>query len=485
MRIDGAVYVNSRVAAGHSRMSCILFFPNPSSESDQGEARVALVVSLEAQNFDMTLYDTNDLSVVRGASLWLDKLEDLCRNVLDECGATDLKRLETGSERVVFSYEGSDEGSIRNGLEASLARDLWPYFHVAVAFADSADTGKARNKSSQLRNWTVRLPDVENSKRPDELDRVRPATTTIQKGDNTRHVSAMTAARLRYGKEERQLFWRANIPEGGRAADSLSDLVADPPSGLPDSAQRKVALVHLDGDKFGKLAAKDPVRFNNDFSAFKSDLLKAVAHQAFDVDKGLLRLEALIWGGDDMTFVMPSWQALEFLSVVQERGKAATMTAAVVIAHHKSPIRQLNRLAGMISEEAKSLDLRGQMLIDVFESAALPEDGPKSHWTRNFGPGVGAAQLAMPMADIKKISDQINDWKSRSDDDLLSRSKLFELLKLPDDGELEYELEKYCLRMGRDVDAIRRRAALSGGERGIRLNLCLMAQLWDYIQVSE
>ena len=72
-----------------------------------------------------------------------------------------------------------------------------------------------------------------------------------------------------------------------------------------------------------------------------------------DDGKDALRLEVLLWGGDEFTLVVPAWKGLEVLerffqiAARLEFGSDVPMThrAAVIFCHHNAPILQI-RTAG-------------------------------------------------------------------------------------------------------------------------------------------
>lgn len=107
-------------------------------------------------------------------------------------------------------------------------------------------------------------------------------------------------------------------------------------------------------------------------------------------DDKLLRFETLLYGGDDMTFVVPAWLgwwlALAFFAYSgdwsiahrdkeTEKPEKAPMqfSAGLVFASYKTPIRALKKVASDLCRIAKDSD--GGLEIEVLESVEPPEEG--------------------------------------------------------------------------------------------------------------
>ena len=222
-------------------------------------------------------------------------------------------------------------------------------------------------------------------------------------------ISASAQARRREGREARRHLYRRQIEIGARAAEAIGDaaakklderaqrlrqtpfrlarsfdeIVADPaPAGVPPNVRNKLAVVHLDGNAFGAGRART---LGRGFEAYRrlslalernAALLTAAlldwAEQnrtlaVLDVGpQPLLRLETLLFGGDEYTFVVPAWAGWSLVGAIQEAvaafrapwsggaGEPVTYATGVVFAHYKSPIRELRRTASDLADAAKT-----------------------------------------------------------------------------------------------------------------------------------
>jgi hypothetical protein len=73
-----------------------------------------------------------------------------------------------------------------------------------------------------------------------------------------------------------------------------------------------------------------------------------------------LRLEILLWGGDECTIVVPAWKGLEVLerfframAGLEFDGVPMSHRAALVFCHHNAPILQIRQLADQLLKTAK------------------------------------------------------------------------------------------------------------------------------------
>ena len=186
---------------------------------------------------------------------------------------------------------------------------------------------------------------------------------------------------------------------------------------LPVSVRGKLAYIYMDGNRFGQRAQRAAERGETAYSDFSAKtercrrrLLAALLQHVAEVDTedwraGMqrwhragrelgepadrLRFETLLWGGEEMCFVVPGWAALDVAALLQ--GYLADATAwdlgdgdpplthgmGLLICHHKTPVRLARRLAAELNEEAKGFDRDGNaMQVMVLESVDIPPEGP-------------------------------------------------------------------------------------------------------------
>ncbi len=404
----------------------------------------AFILRAEGVNFAATLLDTQDISTIRGAGLALLALGDAVAAVLKhDADVEDIRLIYAGASQAAFSFraKAASAEAVRDRIAAALAsphrKDQLPLEHLSFVVDVVADDGaaalahaEARNHARQFRQWTVALPEFsESNARPDTLDRTRPAR--MKHAGDTAPLSISTAARREFGRKMRQKFYEKEVGEpaaGLRFADSFEDIIAKPPNDpqLPLSLNAAIAVIYGDGNGFTRIRdelkqrdAQGPETFAREVTACRSALLahslnwfsrgSAGGTAARFANNGALRFETLLWGGDDLMFVMPAWLAVAFLEGVLALTRDWTITAGtgdagepirlthsfgVVIAHYKTPIRLARQLAHEIVDSVKDAcrSLPGPpgdaVGIEVFESLIPPQDSLSAYRSGLYGTAV-------------------------------------------------------------------------------------------------
>ena len=435
---------------------------------------ISHVVRAEAVNFSATMLDTHDLSTIRGASRAMLKIELAVEAGLKDAAAQGISKVYSGASQTAFRFmaPAGTEQSVRAVVAAHLQKPGphgEPFDHLSFVVDVVAGDGEAAldraaalNRARQLRQWTVPLPAFEERARGfDEFDRTRPAIVPVPlppgklAGTDGKAESLLAASverRRRYGRSMRQRFYQDEVKDAARTlsfVDSFEDIVSAPPDNLPLSLKPRIAVVYADGNAFGKLRVKSGGHgpFSEHLHALRKGLLSDTLAwfresrdgpngRAFAVPEGdrPLRLETLLWGGDELIFVLPSWLAFEFVGKFFEitkdwqlpvkgsaRPEPMTHTMGVVICDHKTPIRQVRETAQAIADSIKT-SVREQSLspsnvvgIEIFENEAPPEESLESFRARNYGlhqapefdvasglafPGDQFAELRATMRDI-------------------------------------------------------------------------------------
>ena len=196
--------------------------------------------------------------------------------------------------------------------------------------------------------------------------------------DTAERLGDQRAARLRNACDRVEVL-------GLPVAMDFEEMVARPPLGTPPNVAGKLAVVYLDGNGFGAkrqscaAAAAEETAFDH-YRRFcleldRNDglLLAELVHwmlgrHAFrgPEDSGAyLRFETLLWGGDDICFVLPAWGLSDFLVVLSRalaglrvtvagREETPTYKCGVALAHYRSPIRDLRQVADKLAHAAKA-----------------------------------------------------------------------------------------------------------------------------------
>jgi len=371
-------------------------------------------LQVEAVNLDSTLFDTDQLSVIRGGSFLV--ADAMCR--LLQVFPDDLERLSIGASVGLYEIKGdADPAGIKERVIDWLRADddcgLFT-FAVALCRADHLQTAKAELTAAirveQLRQLT-NVPDRiaagvahqpcgltgKRACRPDGparavRDKMQPVSAAVdrrwERGLRLKtdlYLTTLAAARViaparmariagfRYAADlERLAAWPTEAPD------------RDP--GQPDGAHRldhKIAVIYLDGNGFGdiqrrcvetsahQIAFDD--RLHEDRAEFLATLLEALIDGHFQGapllatrcppdDRGeALRLETLLWGGDEMTLVVPAWLGFDVLQMFYHRaaawqfqGERLTHAGGIVFCHAHTPIARMHQLARTLADDVKT-----------------------------------------------------------------------------------------------------------------------------------
>ena len=463
------------------------------------------VLRVEGVNFDHCLFDTNNLAVIRGASLLLDQVAVPVGEALKQALKQKIEPEWSGGSKAVFRFDATptDAQKAEAAVRAALATGAWQHLTWVIDRVEGDELrAEARNRTRQFRQWTVAPVAVSGAWRQDALDGVRPADPdcTDPKGP----LSPSTRARRAYGRAQRSGFWRqrmgAALPDGTVFCEDFQDIVARTPAPLSESAASKIAVLHFDGDGFGKLAQASggSAAFARAYAPISQNLLAALVNEAFRLERAegndpanRLRTEVLVWGGDDMTLVVPGWRALDMIAAFHEAAKSARIagqplgfTGSAIIAPHTAPIRRLKALA----EEAVGLTkdgARGGFTLDIFESASPPEDGLEAHRARVY-PGVATTALAFAGSQAGSLAKVVRRYQSEAGRTSPSRSALHRMLReAADEAGLSAALARHEERV---LSATRGGAEgglrLPGVDRPTALSMRLLLELWDYVPPS-
>ena len=507
------------------------------------------VLRAEGVNFAATLFDTQDISTLRGAGLALLELPGAVCRVLERHGVADPETVVAGASLFIATFHApGDRGeAIRAAVEAALRcqgpnREPFQHLSFVVDVAPVGDDAplrrvEPRNHARQLRQWTVPLPDFEPGHAGfDPLDRMRPALRpAAAEAGAEPALSASTRARRGFGRRMRQHFYarHARLTEEAAAdlrfAGSFEDLVAAPPSSLaaageagaaplPLSLRSGMAVFYADGNGFRSLAEKvTPRVFSREMDALRTELLRDIvawlrrgrdgacpAAFAAPSDPGpaTLRFETLLWGGDEVLFVMPAWLGLAFSALFfsltrdwRVGGERPTHAAGLVLCHFKTPIRLARDLAHGLADGIKEA-ARGNPVpvnalgIEVFEGQMPPMDGVAGFRASLYNT-VEAADLPLAFpGDL--LDDLLARLRGMTATDALSRSQLHRIAGAVRDaagGLAGHEagiramnlLETHRARMGHEGPLDVRLPRLPYlPPRSTALDLALILRLWDY-----
>ena len=524
------------------------------------------VLRIEGVDLGATIEDTEQLSVMRGASLALLAAPSEAAGLL---AAHNPKQLFSGASQAAFLIEATDDAAadaaaagLRNALaercgvenrvlsEGHTAPPPLGHLHIVVDVATGADLraldiAEARNRARQFQDAGVPLPAFAGAASGfDDWDRTRPGVWNSDKTQKVRDdkaaLSPATLARFNYGRIQREAFYRD--PKAASDDDFFSASFADiaapgnAPDGCPTSLKSKMSVVYADGNKF--TAIRNDLRdkhgldglsmFSNDLRNYQQTLLKEIVawlragrqsrdgdrFAAEDEDKTLrYRFETLLWGGDELCFVMPSWLAVPFIEGFfnvtggwEIGGHRLTHSMGVVVCPSKTAIRQARKVAKELADglkDNKDLPKRENYLqIEVFESIAMPDTDIDAYRKALYGIDDLTdlnRWLALPGDGIGTLFGRIEALKlGDASREPFARSQLYSLLRtaanagafrrrgVESERKVADAIDRYFAGPGRYSGLAPNDLAIlpeSGASRS--LSLAVLASLWDYVAPFE
>jgi hypothetical protein len=266
----------------------------------------------------------------------------------------------------------------------------------------------AANRWEQMQSLSFSLPPKNENRavRPCAMNGIQPGDITADFRGPSVSVNCATNVKLEEGRNAKQNFY------GRFAVSQLPDFAQhfDEIAAGTSHLSGKMAVFYADGNRFGKIqtaCCKSPklqalwdshIRASRD-SFMKGFLEEAAKDPTWLSADGKLRFETLLWGGDELLFVMPAEKGWDFsrrffehFERCDDLGKAdasklevaewqdaffpkgtppLTYTASLVFCHHHAPIARIKHLAKdkMADEFAKEVNRdRNQLVVQVLES---------------------------------------------------------------------------------------------------------------------
>ena len=386
------------------------------------------LLRLEAVNFSATCYDTNELSTIRGGSMMLANAHELIIGT----APNELKNGPEffGASHSVWKFDASDQERAQQVAEDLLnALASHPTLRHGTFVCNvqqhnvqpHEDDVRTLQKLRMLNHWsqyqkpTIANPTVElpiGNRKYCEFDRIRPATQEISKGE-VYQVSQSTFDKRNYGREQKSSFYR-KLNDSLYVVNDLNELTChfDPSHRLSG----KMAIIYIDGNKQSEVAYTRSIAENNQFRTFLRQshevFLSELVGHALDSQpvsgksndwffwdsqelQHQLRIETLIWGGDDIVLVVPAWKGLftvaQFFTASsrwQYNNEPLTHSAGMVFCNAKTPIQDMVSLADDLVIQCKKQAINGDyknfIAYEVLESFDNMESNIDAAWSRRM-----------------------------------------------------------------------------------------------------
>lgn len=385
---------------------------------------------IEAVNIYASLFDTNQISIIRGGSLLLKQaIDDITLKFKDF-----LTPISTGASVGLFKV--IDNPTIKDSvIEFLNTENNYRYFTFVVADAQSDDFKKAKEiliakiRVLQLQQCSISVDGkITKQVKPCTVDGIRKAYKLADFPDRRKALTNPFARlKLVYGRRQRSKLYqneflelekslpgKTNVQEY-KKTKFTKDLATL--SNAPEfpSLDGKIAVIYFDGNGFSKIQAElvkneqDQIEFDKQIKYLRRLFLFGLlghCSQGFGWFNGKdsvkqLRLETLLWGGDEMLFVAPAWKGFEFMNffyktsqeweiTLNGKSKRLTHAGGIVFCQQNSPIYKMRDLAQQLADRIKNHpDEQGRNAnyydYLVLESIDYPAEDLDSFFSQRYG----------------------------------------------------------------------------------------------------
>jgi hypothetical protein len=383
---------------------------------------------IEGVNLNNFVYETSNLSTIRGGGLLLlDAVTYVQDKIREKLGLV-VEPISTGASSGLFAID-TDEATAKELSEKveSYLNDDSKYrqatFVVDVLPATSEFT-KDRERLIALNRWRqmtspqVAVPTPNNDKTVEacELDLLRPAKFKRKIKGKVKTISDSVRQRRKYGLGNKDSFVKKEVEKLGeeefkkigncsvtkKFAWDFDDLTKDKSKG---NLHHKMAVIYLDGNDFGKiqrsLSKDDLADFDGEIKKKRRKWLASLITrlntqpdwiveitddetdeepsttqaQSTKVKREAYRIEILTWGGDEVCLVVPAWKGWETVSHFFNDSKTWVWredrlfhAVGIVFCHHNAPIRRVKKLAEDLANQAKIVRTQNLFAYEILES---------------------------------------------------------------------------------------------------------------------
>ena len=419
------------------------------------------LLRVEGVNLSNVLDDTSEISIRRSSGLMLRAaIEQIIKK------QKGLKKISTGASVGLFSFIADNPESIQNDV-VNLLNDEYQYLTFVVdiesyiptdsnSFKQAHEKVIAKNRYRQFQQMTLVAPEfIQNTSKVCQMTYLHPADNKgkVNKKEN---VSASCRYRFNQGRALRQKFYEDELKDkmdvrGLDFTDNLEELARPDTSQNYNNLNDKIAVIYLDGNGFGKIQKScknkeelqnfDEKNQNYRRLFLKELLIKISGDMDMKNAAGKIRLETLLWGGDEMIFVVPAWKGMEVLRYFYDiskdwnyKDKSLSYAGGIVFCQHNTPISQIIKAAKDLAESVKNSENgRKANYFDylVLESVDYPTQPVEQYWAlrygeqtkkqfpaltpKNFPPDLNEILDSLPRGSIYDIGQHwVLHWKSKN-----------------------------------------------------------------------
>lgn len=384
---------------------------------------------IEAVNIYASLFDTNQISIIRGGSLLLKQaIDDITLKFKDF-----LTPISTGASVGLFKVIREDNPTVKDSVIKFLnTENNYRYFTFVVADTQSDDFKKAKEiliakiRALQLQQCSISVNGkITKQAKPCTVDGIRKAYKSADFPDGrTALTNPFARLKLVYGRRQRSKLYQNEFLELEKSLSGETNIQECKKtkftkdlatlSNAPEfpSLDGKIAVIYFDGNGFSKIQAElveneqDQIEFDKQIKHLRRLFLFGLiqhSSQGFGWfnEKKQIRLETLLWGGDEMLFVVPAWKGFEFMNFFYKtsqeweitlNGEARPLTHAggIVFCQQNSPIYKMRDLAQQLADRIKNHPNKQGRTANYYDYLALesidyPAEDLDSFFSHRYG----------------------------------------------------------------------------------------------------
>jgi hypothetical protein len=487
------------------------------------------LLRIEAVNLAYSIEDTEDLKTRRGGSFILldaiQKIESTFKN--------ELKPISTGASAGLFEVCAENHAlvaeKVRKLLATTMPESLATFVVSVVSqeatFSANNEALIASNRWQQMQSLSFSGVGLGQGSTICDEDEIRPT----QKKEST--YSASVEERRQVGLKLRQKIYQKVLGDNHphfdrfRFSDDFGGIAKGLPKNIsPETLDGKLAIFYADGNKFGRFSknANSPEAARKWDSAIKqkrrqfiSELMdKTAKHSAWNSLNGSisrLRMEVLLWGGDELMLAVPGWCGLQLAQYFFDamkgwkypaEGESEMLyhAASLVLCHHQAPISAVSDLARRLADIGKdkseqdsltwltleSFDHTGDSLDDYLDRryphkfVTWPHLQLNPHSLEVLVDKLPALKEVLPKSQLHRIARRLNvNVPGEALDDSVSRSYEFVAKSLKTAGK-QNDFNDLWKVLGDQSDPVDWTAETPTPTPEHLSTWILLLELWDY-----
>ncbi len=479
---------------------------------------------VEGVNLANFVDDSSDLAAIRGGGLLLLNAIDQIEKELERTlpGKDTVKTISKGASWGLFrlNLDREKPAWVRSAIVDYLNKDAnlrHATFVVDILERKKKSFEEIKNQLAAANHWQqMQSPSLSIPKPAGEvcgLNKIRPAGRKIYPGGDALPLSESIFQRRAYGNEQKKRdFYRS--PRTTIDADTLfftNDLEELSNNPKKQGLHHKIAVIYIDGNKFGDFLRKycktetAQNRFDTEIRGGQNRILDHLIQTAardtgtdWKTSEGKIRLETLLWGGDEIIWVVPAWMGFSVLDTFfqlakkhitfteeppVQRGRKKTHhlqhAAGLVFCNHKVPILRIKKLAHDLAELAKEKSNNNNNLLAYLMLESFDHTGMDlKQWRQErVAPLCEAEELLLKPDHLGKIEQHIRQLKNFHSPEF-PRRKLYQIIQALRNGDQD-SADRFCEKLDKKhleiIDTLKPLLARSNG------HWLHLIDLWDYM----